>query len=428
MRRRTLIGACAPQVAIAMDFAIWAVTGPQVRAALGLSAGDLGWAFSAYALAFGSLLMASGRLADAVGAPRMLRTGAAVFASACVIEALARSGEVLIGARALQGAGAAGMAPAAIALLAAGRPAGQAGRGAMAGYGVAIAAGFSAGTLAAGVLVPLAGWRVSLLPGALVAALGVAALGRVRATTPAPEAPRPRAALLAGVLAAIVVAVLGQLAAHPLLATSGLALALAGAAGAGTAARDRRPDRALAAGGAGALLLTATGTAGVLLVSIRLQEGRGWSALAASAVLAAFGLATWPATRAHRALTARLRPEADVAAGLLLEGAALAALAASATATIALVAAVALLGFAHVVGNAAVAASAVAGPPGGRGGRAGVLTTAEYLGGAIGPVAIGAVPAATAAGYVTGMAGASAIAVAGSLVLLRAGAGSRRAA
>jgi MFS family permease len=426
MRRRTLIGACAPQVAIAMDFAIWAVTGPHVRAALGLSAGDLGWAFSAYALAFGSLLMASGRLADAVGAPRMLRTGAAVFASACVIEALARSGEVLIGARALQGAGAAGMAPAAIALLAAGRPAGQAGRGAMAGYGVAIAAGFSAGTLAAGVLVPLAGWRVSLLPGALVAALGVAALGRVRATTPAPAAPRPRATLLAGVLAAIVVAVLGQLAAHPLLATSGLALAAA--AGAATAARGRRPDRALAAGGAGALLLTATGTAGVLLVSIRLQEGRGWSALAASAALAAFGLATWPATRAHRALTARVRPEADVAAGLLLEGAALAALAASATATIALVAAVALLGFAHVVGNAAVAASAVAGSPGGRGGRAGVLTTAEYLGGAIGPVAIGAVPAATAAGYVTGMAGASAIAVAGSLVLLRAGAGSRRAA
>ena len=75
-----------------------------------------------------------------------------------------------------------------------------------------------------------------------------------------------------------------------------------------------------------------------------------------------------------------------------------------------------------------MAASAVAGRPEGRGGRAGVLTTAEYLGGAIGPVAIGAVPVPTAAGYLTGMAAASAVAVAGSLVLLRAGARCRGAA
>jgi hypothetical protein len=127
-------------------------------------------------------------------------------------------------------------------------------------------------------------------------------------------------------------------------------------------------------------------------------------------------------------LTARLAPAAGVAAGLLLEGSALAVLAAAANATAVLVAAIAVLGFAHVVANAAVAASAVAGPPGGRGERAGLLTTAEYLGGAIGPVAIGAVPAATATGYVTGMAGASAIAVGGSLVLLHAVARPRGAA
>ena len=190
-------------------------------------------------------------------------------------------------------------------------------------------------------LVPVAGWRVSLLPGALVAALGPAALGRVRVTTPPTPAPRPGAALLAGGLAVIVVAALGRLATHPLIA---MVAALAAAGAAGAAVRGRRPDRALAAGAAGALLLTATGTAGVLLVSIRLQEGRGWSALAASAALTAFGLATWPATRAHRALTARLRPESDVAAGLLVEGVALAALAAAMTTTVALVAAVQFVG------------------------------------------------------------------------------------
>jgi MFS family permease len=425
MCRRTLIAACAPQVAIAMDFAIWAVAGPHVRTALGLSASGLGWAFSAYALAFGSLLPASGRLADAFGAPRMLRSGAALFAAACAVEALAPTGIVLIGARALQGAGAAGMAPAAVALLALGRPTDETGRRAMSSYGVAIAAGFSSGTLVAGVLVPLAGWRASLLPGALVATVGAAALPRLRGAVAARRARPPSAALLAGALAAAVVAALGQLKAHPVLAT--VALVLAGSAGA-AAARGRSVDRALAVGGAGALLLTASGTAGVLLVSIRLQDGRGWSALAASAALATFGLATWPATKVHRMLTARLRPEADVAAGLLLEGAALAALAAAANATGVLIAAVAMLGFAHVVGNAAVAASAVAGAPDDRGRRAGVLTTAEYLGGAIGPLAIAAVPAATASGYVTGMAGASAVAVAGSLVLRRAGVRSRRAA
>ncbi|MEA2280306.1 MAG: hypothetical protein QOK21_913 [Solirubrobacteraceae bacterium] len=409
-----------------MDFATWAVAGPQVRTTLGLSATGLAWAFSTYSLAFGSLLMAAGRLADAGGPRRLLRAGAAVFAAACLTEALAPTGLVLLAARALQGAGAAAMAPAALALLGAARTAGEGHRRAMASYGVAIAAGFSAGTLVAGVLVPLAGWRTSLLPGALVAALGAAALPRAQLAAPVPRDGRhPLAPVAGGLVAAVAVVALGQLRAHPLAATGALAIAVA--AGVATARRGS-PDRPLAAGGVGALLVTATGTAGVLLVSIRLQEGRGWSTLAASAALASFGLTTWPAIRFYRALAARLAPASSVAAGLLLEGSALGVLTAAANATAVLVTAITMLGFAHVVANAAVAASAIAGPPGGRGERAGLLTTAEYLGGAIGPVAIGAVPAATATGYVTGMAGASALAVGGSLVLLYAVARPQRAA
>lgn len=415
--RRALAAACAPQIAVAMDFAIWAVAGPRVRAALHLSAGELAWAFSGYNVAFASLLLLGGRLADATGPRRTLRAGAALFAAACAIEAGAPTAALLVWARVVQGIGAALMMPSALAIMAAAQPPGQR---TMSAYGAAIAAGFATGTLLAGVIVPLAGWRASLLPGAFIASAAALVLPRERhrGAGPAVERPGSVRALAAGAGAAVVVLALGQARAHPIAA--GGAAVMGGAVLAVTARRTAAHATVLA-GGAGALVLTATGTAGVLLVSVRLQDGLGWSATAAGAALAAFGVMTWPASLAHRALTSRLPPAAGVAAGLLFEGAALGLLASAYGSVAVLTTAVAVLGFTHVVGNAAVAASAMAGTQSRRGERAAVVSAAGYLGGAVGPLSLTVVPAATAGGYLAGMGGASAVAVAGCLLVLAAG-------
>ncbi len=81
------------------------------------SVGDLTWVITAYAVLFAALLAPAGRLADVVGRRALFRGGVAVFAGASLLCALAPDLPVLLTARALQGAGAAAMIPASLALL-----------------------------------------------------------------------------------------------------------------------------------------------------------------------------------------------------------------------------------------------------------------------------------------------------------------------
>jgi EmrB/QacA subfamily drug resistance transporter len=90
---------------------------PSIQRDLGLSIAGLEWITSAYILVFAGLLLAGGRIADVLGTRLAFVAGLLIFTGASVVAGLADSQALLIGARAVQGIGAALLAPASLALL-----------------------------------------------------------------------------------------------------------------------------------------------------------------------------------------------------------------------------------------------------------------------------------------------------------------------
>src|SRR4051794_8947976 len=105
------------QMMLLLDATIVNVALPSVQADLGFSDAARGWVVTAYLLAFGSLLLLGGRLADAYGRKNVFILGLAGFAVASGLGGAAPDIETLIGARAIQGGFAAIMAPAALSLI-----------------------------------------------------------------------------------------------------------------------------------------------------------------------------------------------------------------------------------------------------------------------------------------------------------------------
>src|SRR5215470_5551875 len=101
------------QLLVVIDVSIVTLALPAIQRGLGFSPVDLQWVLSAYALAFGGFLLLGGRLADLLGRRQVLITGAAVFTVASLACGLAGSAGALVAARAVEGLGAALMAPAA---------------------------------------------------------------------------------------------------------------------------------------------------------------------------------------------------------------------------------------------------------------------------------------------------------------------------
>src|SRR5262245_50478801 len=118
-RRRWLglAALCAAFFMVILDVAIVNVALPTIQVDLHFSQQNLQWVVSAYALAFGGLLLLGGRAADLLGRRRVFMAGIGLFAAASLLAGLAWSDSVLILARALQGVGAAVMTPAALSIL-----------------------------------------------------------------------------------------------------------------------------------------------------------------------------------------------------------------------------------------------------------------------------------------------------------------------
>ncbi|HWM09339.1 MAG TPA: MFS transporter, partial [Solirubrobacteraceae bacterium] len=117
-RRWTALGVIAlAQFVVIMDTSIIGVALPEIRAELGFTPENLSWVFNAYVVAFGGLLLLGGRLSDLLGAKRIFAAGWVVLAAGSLAAGLASSAEVEIAARAVQGAGAALIAPSALTLL-----------------------------------------------------------------------------------------------------------------------------------------------------------------------------------------------------------------------------------------------------------------------------------------------------------------------
>jgi hypothetical protein len=102
-----LVLACAAQFMVVLDVAIVNVALPSIQQDLGIGQNTLQWIIIAYGLMLGGFLLLGGRMADLLGRRRMLLTGLTLFSFASLLAGVARSAELLIGARALQGFGAA---------------------------------------------------------------------------------------------------------------------------------------------------------------------------------------------------------------------------------------------------------------------------------------------------------------------------------
>jgi MFS family permease len=107
----------AVQFMVVLDIAIVNVALPSIKIDLGFSQQNLQWVISAYALVFGGFLLLGGRAADLLGRRRLFLIGVVVFTVASLLAGLAWSEGSLIGARAVQGLGAAIISPAALSIL-----------------------------------------------------------------------------------------------------------------------------------------------------------------------------------------------------------------------------------------------------------------------------------------------------------------------
>ena len=102
---------------VILDVAIVNVALPSIQVDLGFSQENLQWVMSAYALMFGGFLLLGGRAADLLGRRRIFLAGISLFTLGSLAAGLAWSETSLIGARALQGLGAAIITPAALSIL-----------------------------------------------------------------------------------------------------------------------------------------------------------------------------------------------------------------------------------------------------------------------------------------------------------------------
>ncbi|MFF8691935.1 MFS transporter [Streptomyces sp. NPDC015144] len=147
------------QFIVIMDTSIIGVALPRIQSDLGFSQENLSWVFNAYVVAFGGLLLLGGRLSDLLGARRLFSAGWVVLAAGSLAAGLAGEVWVELTGRALQGVGAALIAPSALTLLMTlfgSRPK-ELGR-AFALYGAAAPAGGTAGVFLGGVITQYASW------------------------------------------------------------------------------------------------------------------------------------------------------------------------------------------------------------------------------------------------------------------------------
>jgi EmrB/QacA subfamily drug resistance transporter len=172
------------QLMVVLDATIVNVALPHIQKALGFSGSGLEWVVNAYALAFGGLLLLGGRSGDLLGRRKMFITGLLLFSAASLAGGFATSQAWLLAARAIQGAGAAITAPAALSLVTTTFPEGPPRNRAIGVYAAMSVAGGAIGLLAGGLLTTFASWRWVLFVNVPIGLAVALAAPRVLAETP----------------------------------------------------------------------------------------------------------------------------------------------------------------------------------------------------------------------------------------------------
>ena len=176
------------QLMVVLDATIANIALPFIRRDLDITLANLSWVVTGYSLAFGGLLLLGGRLGDLYGRRRTFMVGVSIFAIASLLGGLSQNQELLLGARALQGLGAALASPAALALITTTFPAGPQRNRAFSVYAAMSGAGAAVGLILGGWLTGLTpdllghvvdGWRLTFLINVPIGLLAAAAAPRL---------------------------------------------------------------------------------------------------------------------------------------------------------------------------------------------------------------------------------------------------------
>ncbi|MFI6182309.1 MFS transporter [Nonomuraea sp. NPDC051191] len=177
--------ACAGQFMVILDASIVNVALPAIRAELGFTPTGLAWVVNGYLLAFAGFMLLGGRAADLFGPRRTLVSGLLLFSAASLAAGLASAAEVLVAARVAQGAGAAMMAPATLAVINTYFTEPGARARAFGAWSSAGGVGGMIGAVAGGAITTGLSWRwvflINVPVGALLVAVALTALAGARA-------------------------------------------------------------------------------------------------------------------------------------------------------------------------------------------------------------------------------------------------------
>src|SRR5215207_2772730 len=171
----TLVVVGLAQLMVVLDATVVNIALPSAQADLGFTDGQRQWIITAYSLAFGSLLLLGGRLSDLIGRKRTFLIGLGGFAAASALGGAATSFGMLVGARALQGAFAAVLAPTALAVLTTTFTIPKERARAFGVFGAIAGAGGAIGLLLGGYITETFDWRWNLYINVVIAA--IAAVG-----------------------------------------------------------------------------------------------------------------------------------------------------------------------------------------------------------------------------------------------------------
>src|SRR5258706_6267172 len=177
------------QLMVVLDATIVNVALPHIQRALGFSGTSLEWVVNAYALAFGGLLLLGGRAGDRLGRRKMFIAGLVLFSAASLAGGFASSEAFLLTARAVQGAGGALVAPAALSLITTTFPEGPPRTRAFGVYAAMSIAGGAIGLIGGGLLATYASWPLGLFVNVPIGAAVALAAPPVLAETPRPPGP-----------------------------------------------------------------------------------------------------------------------------------------------------------------------------------------------------------------------------------------------
>ncbi|WP_158862148.1 MFS transporter [Leifsonia sp. AG29] len=204
----TLVTVALAQLMVVLDSTVVNIALPSAQADLGFTNADRQWIVTAYSLAFGSLLLFGGRLSDLIGRKRAFIIGLIGFAGASALGGAAGTFGMLVGARALQGAFGALLAPTALAVLTTTFTVPKERARAFGIFGAIAGAGGAVGLLLGGLLTEKLDWRWNLYINVVIALIAVAGamvfVSSVPRTGPRPKLDVPGTILVSAALFSLV--------------------------------------------------------------------------------------------------------------------------------------------------------------------------------------------------------------------------------